>query len=338
MEDTQNKNKVALIFGITGMDGSYLTELLLSKGYEVHGFVRPTSTFNRQRIDHIFDTAEKRETFLHYGDLIDIFSILRVLKKVQPDEVYNLGAQTHVKISWDIPYYTAQTTGIGVLNVLESIRFLELKCKFYQASTSELYSGKPSEAPQDENTRFDPASPYGTAKLYGFQIAKNYRDAFGMFICNGILFNHESKRRGDNFVTKKIINSVKDAQCDCKGSEMTIPGHYEMCKTNNIDVHLGNTDASRDWGWAPEYVEGMWLMMQQEKPDDYVLATGETHTVKEFIDWVKELTGKNIKVVIDNKFVRPQDVDLLCGNPKKAEEKLGWKAKTKGKDLVKEML
>ena len=240
--------RIALITGITGMDGSYLAELLLSKGYEVHGLVRPSSTSNRQRIDHIFPEG-KREKYLHYGDLTDVFSILRILKEVQPDEVYNLGAQSHVAISWDIPFYTAQTTGIGVLNLLESIRFLGLKCKIYQASTSELFSGRKGEAPQDENTEKDPVSPYGTAKLYGFQIAKNYREAFGMFICNGILFNHESNRRGDNFVTKKIINSIP------KG-----------------EVHLGNTDASRDWGYAPEYVEGMWRMLQQKKPVDIEIA------------------------------------------------------------------
>lgn len=306
--------RIALITGITGMDGSYLAELLLSKGYEVHGLVRPSSTSNRQRIDHIFPEG-KREKYLHYGDLTDVFSILRILKEVQPDEVYNLGAQSHVAISWDIPFYTAQTTGIGVLNLLESIRFLGLKCKIYQASTSELFSGRKGEAPQDENTEKDPVSPYGTAKLYGFQIAKNYREAFGMFICNGILFNHESNRRGDNFVTKKIINSIP------KG-----------------EVHLGNIDASRDWGYAPEYVEGMWRMLQQKKPDDYVLATGETHTVKEFIKWTNELTGKKLKVIIDKKYKRPHDVECLKGNPTKAKKKLGWKAKTKGKDLVKKMI
>ena len=306
--------RIALITGITGMDGSYLAELLLSKGYEVHGLVRPSSTSNRQRIDHIFPEG-KREKYLHYGDLTDVFSILRILKEVQPDEVYNLGAQSHVAISWDIPFYTAQTTGIGVLNLLESIRFLGLKCKIYQASTSELFSGRKGEAPQDENTEKDPVSPYGTAKLYGFQIAKNYREAFGMFICNGILFNHESNRRGDNFVTKKIINSIP------KG-----------------EVHLGNTDASRDWGYAPEYVEGMWRMLQQKKPDDYVLATGETHTVKEFVKWTNELTGKKLKVIVDKKYKRPHDVECLKGNPTKAKKKLGWKAKTKGKDLVKKMI
>lgn len=309
--------KKALIFGITGMDGSHLAELLISKGYEVYGFVRPSSTSNRKRIDHIFDTQSKREKYLYYGDMTDVFSILRVLKEIQPDEIYNLAAQSHVAVSWQIPYYTAQTTGIGVLNLLESVRFLELRSKVYQASTSELYSGRPDEAPQDENTKFDPVSPYGVAKQYGFHIAKNYRESYGMFVCNGILFNHESDRRGDNFVTKKITNAFKD---------------------KNKEIHLGNLDASRDWGYAPEYVEAMWLMMQQEKPDDYVIATGETHTVREFLEWTKEETGHDIKVIVSEKFKRPHDVDLLCGNPKKAKDKLGWEAKIKGKELVKKML
>ena len=308
------RKQIALITGITGMDGSHLAEFLLSKGYEVHGLVRPCATTNRRNIDHIFPKG-KREKYLHYGDMTDVFSILRILKKVKPDEVYNLAAQSNVAVSWDIPYYTAQTTGIGVLNLLESIRFLGLKCKIYQASTSELFSGRASEAPQDEKTVKDPVSPYGTAKLYGFQIAKNYREAFGMFVCNGILFNHESKRRGDNFVTKKIINSIPDGR-----------------------VRLGNIKASRDWGWAVDYVEGMWLMLQQQKPEDYVLATGETHTVEEFIKWTEELTGKKLKVIIDKKYKRPHDVELLCGNPSKANSKLKWKAKVKGKQLVQKML
>lgn len=307
--------KIALITGITGQDGSYLAEFLLKKGYEVHGMVRPASTSRRERIDHIFNTSQKREKYLHYGDMTDVFSLLRILKKVKPTEVYNLAAQSHVAVSWEIPFYTAQTTGMGVLNLLESIRFLKLKCRIYQASTSELYSGNPGEAPQNENTRFDPVSPYGSAKLYGFQIAKNYRDAFGMFICNGILFNHESKRRGDNFVTKKIVNAIPSGK-----------------------VRLGNVYASRDWGWAPEYVEGMWLMLQQKRPDDYILATGETHTVREFINWVEELTGKPMMILKNQKFFRPHDVELLQGNPAKAEQKLGWKAKTKGKNLVKKMI
>jgi len=307
--------KTALVFGCTGQDGSYLCEFLLKKGYEVHGMIRPSSSSTRERIDHIFDTEEKRSKYLHYGDSTDIFSILRILKKVKPDEVYNLSAQSHVSISWQVPYLTAQTTGIGVLNLLESIRFLELKCKIYQASTSELFSGRKGEAPQDENTPKDPVSPYGTAKLYAFQICKNYREAFGMFVVNGILFNHESYRRGANFVTKKILTQAKTGT-----------------------LHLGNTKSQRDWGFAPDYVEGMWLMLQQDKPDDYILATGETHSIDEFIEWTEEELGTKLKVIREKEFKRPQDVDILCGNPSKAKEKLGWMAKTKGCELVKKML
>lgn len=306
--------KVALVLGLTGQDGSYLAEFLLAKGYEVHGMIRPSSQSTRERIDHIFPEGE-REKYLHYGDMTDIFSLLRILKKVQPDEVYNLAAQSHVAISWDIPYYTAQTTGVGVLNLLESIRFLELKCKIYNASTSELFNGKSTTAYNETSTK-DPISPYGTAKLYGFQIAKNYREAFNMFICNGILFNHESPRRGDNFVTKKITNAIRDRK----------------------EVHLGNLDASRDWGYAPEYVEGMWLMLQQDIPDDYVLATGETHTVKEFIEWCEEEEGVKLNVIQDPKYKRPHDVEVLLGQANKAFVRFGWEAKTKGKDLVKKML
>lgn len=304
------KNKVVFITGITGMDGSYLAELLLGKGYEVHGLVRRSSTFNTGRIDKIRDKLE-----LHYGDICDPFSLLWALKKSNPDEIYNLAAQSHVQVSWETPYYTAQTTGVGVLNLLESVRVLGLKCKIYQASTSELFSGRVGEAPQDENTKFDPVSPYASAKLYGFNICKNYREAFGMFIVNGILFNHESARRGDNFVTKKIINAIP------KG-----------------EVRLGNLDASRDWGDAKEYMEMAWLMLQQDKPDDYVVATGETHTVREFIQWVEEETGKPMKVIIDKAYIRPAEVEILCGNPKKAQDVLGWKPKTKGKDIVKKMM
>lgn len=302
--------KRALVTGITGQDGSYMAELLLEKGYKVYGLIRRSSTFNTQRIDHIRERIE-----LIYGDLTDPFSILWALKKSNPDEVYNFGSQSHVQVSWEVPYYTAQATGVSVLNLLESVRFLGLKCKIYQASTSELYSGTVGEAPQDENTRFNPVSPYASAKLYGYNIAKNYRDAFGMFICNGVLFNHESPRRGDNFVTKKIINAIPDGE-----------------------VHLGNLDASRDWGSAKEYMEMAWLMLQQDKPDDYVVATGETHTVREFIQWVEEETGKKMKVVIDPAYIRPAEVEVLCGNPKKAQDALGWTPKVKGKDIVKFML
>lgn len=303
--------KRAFITGITGQDGSYLAELLLSKGYEVHGLVRRSSSFNSwHRIEHI-----RSQLVLHYGDMTDPFSLLWALKKALPDELYNLAAQSHVQVSWETPLYTAQTTGIGTLNLLESVRVLDLKCRIYQASTSELYSGDPKQAPQDENTKFDPVSPYGTAKLYALQITKNYRQAFGMFICNGILFNHESPRRGDNFVTKKIVNAVS------KG-----------------EVHLGNTDAHRDWGYAPEYMEAAWLMLQQEKADDYVIATGETHSVKEFIDWVSMLSAKPIKIIYNEAYIRPVDVAYLKGNAKKAREVLGWRPRTKGMDVARRML
>jgi GDPmannose 4,6-dehydratase len=302
-------NKKALITGITGQDGSYLAEILLEKGYEVHGLVRRTSSlYNSSRIEHLRDKVT-----LHYGDMTDPFSLMWVLKKVQPDEVYNLAAQSHVQVSWETPLYTAQTTGIGVLNLLESIRVLGLQCKVYQASTSELFSGLEKE-PQHENTPKDPVSPYGTAKLYAYQICKNYREAFGMFICNGILFNHESKRRGSNFVTMKIINEAR------KGK-----------------VYLGNIDAKRDWGYAPEYMEMAWKMLQQDTPDDYVIATEETHSVKEFIEWVKEELG-DFEVLHDSKYDRPTDVPILCGNATKAKEKLRWNPIIKGKDLVKKMI
>lgn len=301
--------KKALITGITGQDGSYLAELLLEKGYEVHGLLRRTSTFNKQNIDHL-----RGKIHYHYGDMTDPFSLLWVLKKSQPDEIYNLAAQSHVMVSWETPFYTAQTTGVGVLNLLEAVRVLGISPKIYQASTSELFDGL-SKKKYNENSRMNPVSPYGTAKLYAFQICKNYREAFGMFICNGILFNHESKRRGDNFVTKKIINESK-----------------------NGEIHLGNTDAKRDWGWAPEYCEGMWRMLQQDTPDDYVLATGETHSVKEFIGWVEDVTNLRIKVITDKDYVRPTDVPALCGDARKAHKVLGWKATIKGKKLVNKMI
>ena len=327
-------NKRALINGITGMDGSHLAELLISKGYEVYGMVLPASTFNRSRIDHIYDTDEKREKYLLYGDLMDIFSILHILQEVQPDEIYNLGAQSHVGISWKVPFYTAQVTGIGVLNLLEAVRFLKLKSKIYQASTSELFSGDPSEAPQDENTRMNPQSPYGTAKLFAHQICQNYREGYDMFICCGILFNHESSKRGDNFVTKKIINAIP------KG-----------------EVSLGNLDASRDWGYAPEYVEGMWLMLQQDKADDYVLSTNEYHSVREFVEKAFKLKGFDIKwtgsgvdeigydsntnktlIIISDKYYRPTEVEELLGDCTKAKNILGWSTEYSFDDLIKEMV
>lgn len=307
--------KKALITGITGQTGSYLAEFLLARGYEVHGIVRPVSTFNRERIDHIFDTEAKREKYLHYADITDFASLAWVLKEVKPDEIYNLAALSHVHISWKMPIYTLEATGKSVINLLEAVRLLDLKCKILQASTSELFSGEEGEAPQNEETIKDPVSPYGTAKLYAFQISKNYREAYKMYICNSISFNHESPRRGDNFVTKKIINAIP------KGV-----------------VRLGNMLASRDWAYAPEIAEGMWLMMQKPDPSDYILATGETHTIREFVDWVEELTGMPLNVIKDKRFLRPQDVEKLCGDAEKAEVLLGWKAKIKGKELVRKML
>lgn len=298
--------KKALVTGINGQDGSYLAEILLKKGYEVHGLIRRASTFNRDRIEGL-------DIKLHYGDMTDPFSLLWALKASQPDEVYNLAAQSHVQVSWEIPLYTAQTTAIGVLNLLEAIRFLDIKPKIYQASTSELFDGL-SDKPYDEESRMNPVSPYGTAKLYAYQLCKNYREAYKMFIVNGILFNHESPRRGDNFVTKKIINEAD------KG-----------------EVHLGNTDAQRDWGYAPEYMMAAWKMLQQEKPQDFVIATGETHSVKDFMKYVEKACGHKIKIIQDKDYCRPVDVPVLRGDPSKARILLNWEAKTKAKQIAKIM-
>lgn len=296
--------KVALITGINGQDGSYLAELLLSKGYEVHGLVRRASTFNRERIDGLNVT-------LHYGDMTDPFSLMWALK-CNPDEVYNLAAQSHVQVSWETPWYTAQTTGVGVLNLLESIRVLGMSPKIYQASTSELFDGL--HPPYSEESVMNPVSPYGTAKMYAFQICKNYRDAYKMFICNGILFNHESPRRGLNFVTQKIVQEAD------KG-----------------EVHLGNVDAERDWGYAPEYMEAAWLMLQQERPDDYVIATGETNSVKDFVKYVEKAAGHPIRIIHDKEYDRPVDVPALKGNAYKSVKTLGWSPKVKAEELAKIM-
>lgn len=305
------KSKTALILGVTGQDGSYLAELLLSKGYEVYGLIRRSSSFNKQRIDHL----RGKLTYI-YGDMTDPFSLMWAIKQSNPDEIYNLAAQSHVQVSWETPWYTAQTTGIGVLNLLESVRVLglEKKIRIYQASTSELFSGKYF-AFQDEDTPKDPVSPYGTAKLYAFQICKNYREAFGMHVSNGILFNHESPRRGDNFVTKKIVNEAGKKK-----------------------VHLGNTSACRDWGYAGDYVEGMWRMLQQPKPDDYVLATGETHSIKDFVHYVEKAIGHKIKIISDSSYERPIDVPYLCGNSAKAKRVLGWEATVKARELAEIMV
>jgi GDPmannose 4,6-dehydratase len=324
----ENK-KVAVITGITGQDGSYLAEFLLDKGYIVYGVVRRASTFNRERIEHLYTDHENKDNLkLLYGDLTDITSIISVLSEAQPDEIYNLAAQSHVQVSYETPVYTAQVDGVGVLNVLEAVRILGLDTKIYQASTSELYSGDPAEAPQDENTPFRPKSPYGDAKLYANSITKTYRDSYKMFICNGILFNHESERRGENFVTRKITRGLAD-----------------MATGKASHIVLGDIDTKRDWGHAEDYVEAMWLMLQQDTPDDYVVATGETHTVREFIDEafdvMKGISGfdfdKEKSIKFDKRFIRPNEVRHLEGNPTKIKEKLGWKPKVDFKELVKRM-
>ena len=333
--------KKALITGITGQDGSYLAELLLDKGYEVHGIVRRHSTICTERIDHLFyDEKLEDRFFLHYGDLTDSCNLSALITSVQPDEVYNLAAQSHVAVSFEVPEYTAETTALGTIRLLDVIRQSGLACKFYQASTSELFGGLPGTAPQNEETPFYPKSPYGVAKLYGYWIVKNYREAYNMFACNGILFNHESPRRGETFVTRKITIAVA-----------------KILAGKQDKLSLGNLDAKRDWGYAGDYVDGMWRMLQQEKPDDYVLATNETHTVREFaeaafaeagigIEWrgkgVEEKgycqkTGK-LLVDINPRYFRPAEVDLLWGNAAKAEKELGWKPRVAFKELVSMMV
>jgi GDPmannose 4,6-dehydratase len=333
--------KKALITGITGQDGSYLAEFLLKKDYEVHGIIRRSSSFNTERIDHLYRDLHTNNVklFLHYGDLSDGSNIAKLLKQIKPDEIYNLGAQSHVRVSFDIPEYTADVDGIGTLRILDAIKDSGIKTKFYQASSSELF-GKIQETPQKETTPFYPRSPYGCAKLYAYWITKNYRESYNMFACNGILFNHESPRRGETFVTRKIT----------RGFAQTISGKTDC-------IYLGNLDAKRDWGYAKDYVEGMWMMLQEKKPDDYVLATGETHSVREFIEECAKLLkiniewkGKGVKEVgldkktkkilirIDTKYYRPAEVDILLGDPSKAKNILGWKPKTKFKELVKIML
>jgi GDPmannose 4,6-dehydratase len=328
--------KKALITGITGQDGSYLAELLLEKGYEVHGMIRRSSSFNTGRIDHLYNdpTILNQKLFLHYGDLTDSSNLNRLLEQIQPDEIYNLGAQSHVQVSFEVPEYTAEVDAIGTLRFLDAIKDTGVKTKFYQASTSELY-GKAQEVPQNEKTPFYPRSPYGVAKIYGYWIIINYREAYDLFACNGILFNHESPRRGPTFVTRKITRAAARIK----------HGIQER-------LVLGNLEASRDWGYAPEYVDGMWLMLQQEESDDFVMATGEAHTVREFVDLAfKELDMKlewegqgvnekgidedgKIRVEVDKHYFRPTEVDCLIGDPTKAEKELGWVAQTKFEDLV----
>ena len=313
-------SKKALITGITGQDGSYLAELLLNKGYEVHGIVRRASTFNRGRIDHLFSDEQGSgiHTELHYGDLGDGNSLIRILSAVKPDEIYNLAAQSHVAISFDIPEYTGDVTGIGAARLLEAVRSLNLGSKIYQASSSELY-GKVVETPQSETTPFHPRSPYGCAKAYAFYMMQNYRESYGMFAVNGILFNHESPRRGETFVTRKITMAAARIKL----------GLQEK-------LHLGNLSAKRDWGFAGDYVNAMWLMLQQENPDDYVIATGETHSVQEWLDTVFAAAGLSIEgnVEIDERLFRPHEVPLLLGDPSKAKQKMGWEPKIKFGDLA----
>ena len=333
--------KKALITGITGQDGSYLAELLLDKGYEVHGIIRRASTFNTQRIDHIYqDPHEKNIRLkLHYGDMTDSSNLSRLVEKINPDEIYNLAAQSHVGTSFEIPEYTTNVDAMGTLRLLDAIKESEVDCKFYQASTSELY-GKVNEIPQTEKTPFYPRSPYAAAKLYAYWIVKNYREAYDLFAVNGILFNHESPRRGKRFVTRKITRAVA-----------------RITKAKQDKIYLGNMNAKRDWGYAKDYVKMMWMMLQHDTPEDYVIATGETHTVREFveaafkhvdveIEWqgegedekgIDKDTGK-VLVEVDPKYFRPTEVDLLIGDPSKAKEELGWEPEVKFKELVQLMV
>jgi len=316
--------KKALITGITGQDGSYLAELLLSKDYEVHGIIRRASTFNTERIDHLYQDPHINgvRLFLHYGDIADSTNLIKLLYRIQPDEIYHLGAQSHVRVSFDIPEYTGDVTGLGTIRILEAIRETGLKAKFYQASSSEMY-GKVQEVPQRETTPFYPRSPYGAAKVYSYWLTINYRESYGMFACNGILFNHESPRRGETFVTRKVTRAAARIKAGLEDK-----------------LYLGNLDAKRDWGYAKEYVEAMWLMLQQEEPDDYVVATGETHSVRELLEEAFSYAGLDWRkhLEIDARYYRPAEVDLLIGDPTKAKRILGWEAKIKFKDLVRVMV
>ena len=329
-------SKIALITGITGQDGSYLAELLLEKGYEVHGIVRRASLINTHRIDHIYEQIK-----LHYGDLTDAMSVTNLIKDIEPDEIYNLGAQSHVKVSFEIPEYTAQVDGLGTLRVLEAVRLLgmEMKTRVYQASTSELY-GEVQQTPQTETTPFYPRSPYGVAKLYGYWIVKNYRESYGIHASSGILFNHESPRRGETFVTRKITRGL---------SRISV-GEQEC-------LYLGNLNAKRDWGHAKDYVEAMWLMLQQDEPDDYVIATGEQYSVKDFVNKAAPFFGFNIEwmgegdlefgydwntkrkiIAVDKKYFRPAEVESLLGDASKAKQKLGWEPKISFDQLIEDMV
>ncbi|MFG1907857.1 GDP-mannose 4,6-dehydratase [Kribbella sp. NPDC048928] len=315
--------KKALITGITGQDGSYLAELLLAKGYEVHGLIRRASTFNTRRIDHLYEDphAQDKRLFLHYGDLTDGSRLVTLLASIQPAEVYHLAAQSHVRVSFDEPEYTGDTTGMGTTRLLEAIRMIGLDCRFYQASSSEMFGATPP--PQNEDTPFYPRSPYGAAKLYGYWMTRNYREAYEMFAVNGILFNHESPRRGETFVTRKITRAVAAIKT----------GRQER-------LYLGNLDASRDWGYAPEYVEGMWRMLQHDTPADYVIATGTSYSVRDFVALAFEHVGLDWEryVDYDKRYERPTEVDSLIGDASKAASDLGWKAQVHVPELVRIMV
>jgi GDPmannose 4,6-dehydratase len=323
-ERWQPKVKKALITGITGQDGSYLAELLLAKGYEVHGVIRRASTFNTGRIDHLYKDPHINgvRLFLHYGDIADSTNLIKLLYRVQPEEVYHLAAQSHVRVSFDIPEYTGDVTGLSAVRILEALRETGVSGRFYQASSSEMF-GKVQEVPQRETTPFYPRSPYGAAKVYAYWATVNYRESYGMFACNGILFNHESPRRGETFVTRKITRAVARIRAGLEEK-----------------LYLGNLDAKRDWGYAKEYVEAMWLMLQQEEPDDYVVATGETHSVREFLEEGFSYAGLDWRehVEIDPQYYRPAEVDLLIGDAGKAREKLGWRPRTTFRELVRLMV
>lgn len=312
--------KKALITGITGQDGSYLAELLLSKDYEVHGIVRRASTFNTERIEHLYQDPHVNgvRLFLHYGDIADSTNLIKLLYRIEPDEIYHLAAQSHVRVSFDIPEYTGDVTGLSTIRILEAVRECGLKAKFYQASSSEMF-GKIVESPQKETTPFHPRSPYAAAKVYAYWTTVNYREAYGMFACNGILFNHESPRRGETFVTRKITRAIAHIKAGLQDK-----------------LYLGNLNAKRDWGYAKEYVEAMWLMLQQDDPDDYVIATGETHSVEEFLTEAFSYAGLDWRdyVEIDPKYMRPSEVDLLIGDASKAKRKLGWEPRVTFKELV----
>lgn len=316
--------KKALITGITGQDGSYLADLLLEKGYEVHGIIRRASTFNTDRIDHLYEDPHVHgvKLFLHYADLADSASLMKLIYSLKPDEIYHLGAQSHVRVSFDIPEYTADVTGLGTIRILEAMRETGVNARFYQASSSEMF-GKVQDVPQKETTPFWPRSPYGAAKVYAYWVTVNYRESYGMHATNGILFNHESPRRGETFVTRKISRAVAAIK---QGTQK--------------ELYLGNLDAKRDWGYAPEYVEAMWLMMQQETPDDYVVATGETHTIREFLEVAFGHVDLDWKEFVkhDARYERPAEVELLVGDASKAKRQIGWEAKVRFAELVRIMV